>query len=571
MWWRDYVYLIFQKGGILVAENETTGTTDTIYGLGDLTLGSPITANYILDVQVWEEVNCHGRAEITLVPETALTMDEILKLEKQTIDLQTTDGKGVFHGIVLEVKARNANDYQEITLIGGTATFSEDLGKESAVFQDESKTLSTITGLMTSLTITLTDDLTIADILFQNKESHFDFARRIANENAQFLLVDCKTAANPVYIGNDPIDVKTLGEVTVLSMKKPIHVIEQLKYNVTTASSAQGFQFAEDILKIWDPSIGVGYQVSYDNQDKLVVSSHIQTEKGTLQNKISIVGSSGQTPSGTFACPPVPRGFIVEGEVKTVQDNTVQVEFFSTSDTMVWLPYENTLNNYCYCMPDVGDTVYVYHRPEDSTKDFAFSSRFEVDTYDDFSTPTTKVLTSENCMIQFESEELHLTGNRTDFDASETECISLKDSGGIFVTSASDILIHSDDDLIVFAGGSHSGMAATQTAFIASSTAGFVQLLTGAGIPGGVPAVTIPSGDVSTSKLDAKTAIDLPDDLESTLSELDETMTEGNTPTEKSEGKLSILSEKEVVMVVGGTSLKIDTKEFDLKSTVVMM
>lgn len=550
---------------------ESEEKTDVLYGLGDLTLSAPVQAKYIIGIQVWEDINCHGTAEITLVPETELSGDDILKLEKQSISLVTTDGMDVFHGIVLAVKGRNENDYQEITLIGGTSTYNEDLSSESCILQDDSKTLSSVTDLMSTITVTLSDDLDIPDILFQNKETNFAFARRISNEFGQLFLVDGKTTGNPVYIGNDPIDVKQLGDVKVLTVKKPIHVIEQLKYNVETASSATGFQFAEDHIRTWDLSLGVGYEVTYKEQSKLIISSHIFVEHGELINQISLVGASGQMPSGKFAQKLQPRGFIVKAEVKAVENNTVQVEFFETSDTMVWLPYENTVNNYCYAMPDVGDTVYVYHRDENTEKDFAFSSLFEDDNISDFSTPGTKSLTSENCMIQFEEDTFHLTGNRSDFDANETECISFKDSGGIFITSSEDILIHSEDDLIVFAGGSHGGMTSPQASFLAGSTAGFVQLLSGVGIPGGVPAVTIPSIEVSTSNLASNGAKKLFSDLKSTLSGMDETMTEGNTATEKSEGKLSILSEKEVVMTVGSTSLKIDTSEFDLKSTVIMM
>lgn len=77
-------------------------------------------------------------------------------------------------------------------------------------------------------------------------------------------------------------------------------------------------------------SIDVGCQVTHDSQDKLVVSSHITTEKGILLNKIAIVGSAGQAPSGKFSAPQIPRGYIVPGEVKAVADNTVQVALCKT-------------------------------------------------------------------------------------------------------------------------------------------------------------------------------------------------------------------------------------------------
>lgn len=477
----------------------------------------------------------------------------------------------MFHGIVTNVSLNTINEYQEVTITGSTVTISDDLGIESAIFQDSTKTLSTVTALMTNVSSTLTDDLALPSILFQNKESNFSFARRIANENGQFLMVDCKNASNPVYIGNDSIASKTVDYSRELYVKKPIHKIEQLKFNVTTASSAQGFEFAETFLEIWNPSVGVGCEINYDNQDMLVVSSEISVVQGGLVNKIALVASNGQKPSGIYACHPTPRGFIVEGVVKTVQDNTVQVEFFTKSDTMEWLPYENTINNFCYAMPDTGDTVFVYHHPEDTGKNFAFSSKFEDDTHTDFNTYTTRSFTSENSMIQFEQAAMHLTGNKTEFESNQKECISFKDSGGIEITSSENVTLESEKDLIIFAGGSHSGMSTAMATMLAKSSVGYGMLLAGAGLAAGVPPVAIPSTEAAMSNMAASSASGMAGDLKSALSGMEETLTEGNTPTEKSEGKISVLSEKEVKLIVGATTLLISTSEFDMKSAVVMM
>ncbi len=546
----------------------STGATETTINLGDLTLNSPTSAKYIQEVLLWEEVNCHGKVEISFVPETTLSMDDILKLEEGTITLQTTQGEDIFHGTVMKVRVRNEASYQELTLIGGSDSIKADLVKESAVFQKESKTLSEITGLMTGVSCTLTDDLTIAEILFQNKESNFAFARRIANEYRQFLMVDCKTAGNPIYIGKDPITVKTVVGSRVLQQKKKVHAIEQLKYGAD--STAEAFQYAETCLEVDDVTIGVGCEITLDEQAYLVVSSHIFTEKGVLRNHIALVGSAGQAPSGKYASPAIPRGYIVEGEVKAIQDNTVQVEFFSETDTMLWLPYENTLNNYCYAMPDTGDKVYVYHHPGDNSKNICLGS-LHVNEHNDFQTTATKVFTSEECMIQFEKTALHLTGNRTKFEEDTAEYISLKDSGGIEIISEKDISIVSDGDLTLFAGKSHSGMAAAQTSFLAESTAGYTQLLTGAGIALGVPPVAIPSSLVAMSKMDADACLALPQDLTDALGDLEETMTEGNSPTNKSEGKVSILSKESVKLIVEGTSLEITKDTFNIASSVVLM
>lgn len=553
-----------------MSDDQSGGTTATesFVNLGELSLTSPLVPKYIKEVSVREEVNCHGLAEITLIPTAILSGDDVLKLEAQAITLDTTEGSPVFHGTVLEVRVRKEASYQEITLIGGSNTVDMDFSPKTAFFQKEGKTLSEITALLTGFTVTLSSDLTIPEILFQNKESNFAFVRRIANEYRQLLMVDCKTTGNPVYIGSDPIMVKTMGAFSRPVMKKSVHAIEKLKY--TAEATAEAFQFAQEHLTVGDVSVGVGCELQYQDQAMLVVSSHITTEKGILLNRISLVGSGGQSPLGKYASPPIPRGYLLPGEVKAVQDNTVQVEFFSQADTMMWLPYENTINNYCYAMPDVGDLVYVYHHPKDNSKNICLSC-LHVNESDDFNTTATKSLTSEDCMIQFEEDALHLTGLRSEMEGNEKDYISLKDSGGIELVSSGRIIFESDGDVVVFAGKSHAGMAAAQTTFLASSSAGYAQLLTGAGIALGVPPVAIPSTVVATSKLAADACIDLPSDLSSTLSGLDETMTEGNSPTNKSEGKITILSEESVKLVVGGTSLEITKNTFNIASSVVLM
>lgn len=541
--------------------SETT-ENDVLYGLGDLVLSTPVQAKYILEVTLWEAVNCHGKAHIKFVPTEFLSFSEILKLENHSVHLQTAKGEGIFQGIVLSVELRSEGDYQEITLVVGTESYSDDIIKNSAVFQDKSKSLSQITASLSSSMVNLTDDVEIPEILFQNKETGFEFVRRIANEYGQFLMVDSKRTGNPIYVGNSPIQEKELGYFQRISFQKPIHSIEKLKYH--REPSAQGFEFAEEHLEIWDPSVGVGTKLTYKEQEMLVVSTHLTTENGVLLNHIALVGHSGQIPTGKFAFAQCPRGFILEAVVEAVEQNIVKVKFFEKEERMAWLPYENTVNNYCYAMPDIGDRVFVYHRGEDTSKNFAFSSKFEDNSHDDFNIHETKVLTSENSMIQFQNDTVNLSGNRSMFDSEGTECISLKDSGGIEIFSKDTISLESKGDLILFAGGSHNGMLVQQTKFVAMSGVGTAMLAAGAGV---AASVATPSTGVSSCQMAIKPAISMVKDFKKTLSDLEETLTKGNSSKWDFSGTILAQGGNSFEAVVGSTHFLVRKNKIHIQAS----
>ena len=54
---------------------------------------------------------------------------------------------------------------------------------------------------------------------------------------------------------------------------------------------------------------------------------------------------------------------VLTGTVTAVSGNQIQVAMDSEAGGggQTWIPYESFLSNSFYCMPDVGDTVFIYY------------------------------------------------------------------------------------------------------------------------------------------------------------------------------------------------------------------
>lgn len=140
-----------------------------------------------------------------------------------------------------------------------------------------------------------------------------------------------------------------------------------------------------------------------------------------------------------------------------VNGTTIQVQFDADAGDMsgncVDIPYESPISNSFYCMPDVGDKVFVYY--ENNGKIICMGSRRSSTSSPDFDKPEEKVLTSYDKMLRMEGKKVILTDTRKKHDdGDDTEIsITLNDEDGITITSGENIVIESTEKNIYLATG----------------------------------------------------------------------------------------------------------------------
>ena len=140
---------------------------------------------------------------------------------------------------------------------------------------------------------------------------------------------------------------------------------------------------------------------------------------------------------------------IVTGTVLSVTGNIVQVQFDADAADMsgncVDIPYESALSNSFYCMPDIGDKVFVYY--ENNGKIVCLGSSRSSTDGPDYSKPDEKVLTNKDKMIRFTSSSLIVTDTRKKYDEEDDTEISIKfEDEGITITSGCDVSMETTEE-----------------------------------------------------------------------------------------------------------------------------
>ena len=177
------------------------------------------------------------------------------------------------------------------------------------------------------------------------------------------------------------------------------------------------------------------------SQNQIVMASEIVAKHGYLTNTLRLRHKEGAVPSMHQARSPITHTSILTGIVKEISGTNVRVEFTGPDD-MRWIPYENLVSNYFYCMPDIDDTVFVYYEVGDSDKISCMGSR-HVNDSPDFGVYQDKMLTANNKMIKFSDQTLDLAASRKAYDGEggEYSHINFDKQGGIQISSTQKIII----------------------------------------------------------------------------------------------------------------------------------
>ena len=134
-----------------------------------------------------------------------------------------------------------------------------------------------------------------------------------------------------------------------------------------------------------------------------------------------------------------------------VSGNQIQVALDNEAGGggQTWIPYESFLSNSFYCMPDVGDTVFIYY--ENNGNIVCLGSKHTNTDQPDFSKPNENVFTNKNKMIKHEEKALKITATRDLCDAESEQEISIimSDEDGITINSGRDITITSDENIVL--------------------------------------------------------------------------------------------------------------------------
>ena len=437
-----------------------------MYNLGQIIVQGPVPYRTIKNIKVTERQNDHGRLWLHLVLDGAAPLD-MSRLEQAPITVQTLDGVRVFCGVCVGYSAEQFGQYRELRLEAVTESYLADITPKSLTFQSESKTLQDILDQVLSpygILMTLERNPTISQMIYQQNETDWAFAKRIANQFGLSLFVNGKTPGFQLNVGALPFAVHPVETLPSESVEKDIHALRVQQH--TANPNLMAFEVAQYSGAMAELGLGVGHALEKDGRKYIIVSSEIAASFGVILNRIQCVSQAGALPepaqapvsniaggSGNTEHPqgPAPRlhsSNIISGQVLEVSGCDVKVQFDSGMGTR-WIPYASPLSDCMYVMPDIGDTVFCYF--ENDGTFVCLGSKHIDNSRSDFSHPEEKVLTSKNRMIKFKGTELDITGSRSEMDGEGGGQLKiiLSDENGVEVAATKDVLFYTAGKIFI--------------------------------------------------------------------------------------------------------------------------
>ena len=420
--------------------------------LGGVEIRAAVEYRAVKSLSITEKQDGHGRLKLQLVQDSARPVD-LSRLEQSPIEVRTREGERVFCGVCIDYGTERLGQYRELYIEAVTSSYLADITPRSLTFQSESKTLQSILEQVLGpygVLLMMERNPAVPQMIYQQNETDWAFAKRIANQYGMSLFVNGKARGFQVHVGAVPFSVRAVGVLPDEVVEKDIQALRVQRR--TAAPELMAYEVERHCGAVAEPELGVGHALEKDGRTFIIVSSEITSTFGLLVNRIQCVsragalpapaaehaGRSGGTESPRGRAPSLHSSNIISGQVLEVSGNDVKVRFDSGSGDR-WIPYASALSDCMYVMPDVGDTVFCYF--ENDGVFVCLGSRHVDNSRSDFDRPEEKVLTSKNRMIRFRGDGLDLTGSRSEMDGEGGMQlkITLSDENGVEIAATKDV------------------------------------------------------------------------------------------------------------------------------------
>lgn len=420
--------------------------------VSELKVELAITYEHILDIQIENRENEHGKLILLLEVSEGVQLTDILKLEGTQVTVRLPDDNILFCGICKGTAFSEQAGYKTLGLEIYSHTIKMDENNRTETYQSPFKNLDSILAGISqkyAALYQLQKNPDIAEVVYQKDETDWNFIKRLVNQYNQNLYAETRSE-HPVFAAGTKrlrsYDEMILSEK--ISMSKDIDELRQIMSNVDC--SAAGYQFEIEEYLCDELTVIPGDTIGQNT----VKSNHIVNNGGILGNRITFAKTEETKPQYELTVYNQLVSNVLTGKVISVTGNTLQVQFDADAEDMtgncVDVPYESPISNSFYCMPDEGDQVFVYY--ENNGKIVCLGSKRSNTSHPDLQNPQEKSLTSYDKMIRFTSSAVKLTTTREKHDAGDDTEISiiLDDADGITITSGKDITIETTDGTDIF-------------------------------------------------------------------------------------------------------------------------
>ena len=408
--------------------------------LGNLKLIFGIPCIKVLFLDVAGMTNAHGLLTLRAIIPAEVTQEDVLRCENTPITVSTQDGGTVFSGMAVALKLEHTAQYQELLITARTYSCLADQERRSETFQNTGKTLGQVIRSVMEpcgVRVSIPKDIPVDQMLSRNNETAWEFTVRIANEQGLYVYPDSKALEPHISVGLEPFSTFPYSSFKLECEEKDL--VDFMTMRARMGGEALSYQMAKQQGLSPDLEIGVGCELQGELRSYAVIGSQITSDGDLLENRLTLTDPVGAVPVNGKKTTLLST--VLTGQVLEVQGVEVLVKFSSDGPAAGtrWIPYESSIGNYFYCMPNIGDQVFAYYQNDGTI--VCLGSKWSGE-MPDFSKPADRTLVAQGHMIKAASNQLEFVIRRdyADQENEEKTHITFKSKEGITIQSKGDIL-----------------------------------------------------------------------------------------------------------------------------------
>lgn len=430
---------------------------------GDLKIEG-IEYQKITNIDIIEKIHSHGVCNLTVNCKEKFDATKIINWHKTKITVRAKKDI-IFCGIISECRFEKIANEKILRIVAfSLSSLMEESPRKKFTFQSPKKKISTILKEIEKnykpAEISFWKDSTIADFIYCDNLTDWEFLKSFAERNGQILFADSKTDKLRISVGFKAFKEITLDK-TARVTRQSVSMDFYKKLEANTYSKARSCYFLDTDIFTYDLKIGVGYGVKFENKIQAVISSRIYSSENILYNQITLRHAEGCRASAEEVMKHFDEFYYLTGKVLEAKDTYVKIQFDcdkkQDKNDAQQIPYESAISNYLYNLPDEKENIFVY---VDNMRQAAMGT-LRTKKVDD--SPDKKSFKIKNAELNFETKKLSFSSQKTEM--TEDDGVKFKSDKNIIFSSKGDIIIQSSagmtkDNQLIMAAPHLAGYAA---------------------------------------------------------------------------------------------------------------
>jgi hypothetical protein len=420
--------------------------------------------------ECFEQINEHTQCYLTAIIHEENKDDYVKQLnaeKKIEIYAQTQQGEiSLFKGFIKELEIQFVGGMYVLELKGISSSFEADLEKKKRSFQDQQMTYENlIKGVIRAYQGGDTMDFasegkTLGQLVVQYEETDWEFMKRLASHFNQGIVPASTYDKPKIFFGVPKGQDRGVLEEYHYKIKKDIAYYKKASENTNPEyAEIDAVAFEVETLE----NYAIGDIIYYQNAKLYIKSKKVVLKEGLVYFQYELCTRRGLTQNKIYNEKIV--GVSLKGKVlQSIKDKIkVHLEVDKSQEIeKAWeFPYSTLYTaegqSGWYCMPEKGDTVFIYFKEAQEVKAVGLNAlRVGDKGTDKIQNPAIKYFrTIAGKEIKFSEEEIVITCiNGVDEETGESQVVYIKlnQTTGIEIISSQPITFKSDKNIQLEAG-----------------------------------------------------------------------------------------------------------------------